>query len=156
MKLTCRVAIDIARPREEVFDYLVNAQTFPKILHKHRLITGIAGAEMVDNAQLSVGAQRLIHLTDGATIHETISEFERPVEHGYRWTGTLKAPLKWMVKGGHGYWMFSERSGGTHVDWSYTFEISSPIIWPIVKPITLMFRGWQRAGLQRGKAVLEG
>lgn len=156
MELVSHAGVDIRRVREEVFAFLTDCDAFPAYLRKHGPIAGIVRVEMADGGPPAKGARRLVYMTDGSLIDETIVAFEPCVEHGYRWTGTLKPPFSLLVRSGGGHWTFRDADGGTRVDWRYRFELRSVLLWPVAKPIMLLFGAWQRAGLSRARELLGG
>ena len=95
------------------------------------------------------GARREIKLTDGAVLTEEILEHDVPTRHRYKWTSGLKPPFAWLVRSGEGTWTFSEVAEGTRIDWSYVFELRSPLAYPIAVPIIALFRRWQEKSLAR-------
>ncbi len=60
-----RAEIYVPRPPEQVFDFAVACDTFPRILHKMGPVPGIAKAEMVDAPTPRSGARRRVTMTDG-------------------------------------------------------------------------------------------
>jgi uncharacterized protein YndB with AHSA1/START domain len=154
MELASHARVTIPRPREEVFDYLTDTDAFCTYLLKHGPIAGITRVEMVDGAPVATGNRRLVFMTDGSVLDETIVAYDRPVQHAYRWTETLKPPFAWLVRGGGGHWTFREDEEGTRVDWRYTFEPRSAVLWPVGKALLVLFGRWQRAGLARAKRHL--
>lgn len=157
MKIRSRAAVTIPRPRAEVYDFAVDNRSLARILGKVGPIPGISGAEFLEGGSLVAGAHRRMSMTDGSVIDEEILEAERPRVHRYLWRRGPRPPFSWMVRSGEGCWNFSEASGGTEVQWTYTFELRSPLAYPFAAPtVLLMFRRWMRIGLDRLRAELTG
>ena len=148
MKLTAQTSTVIAGPRQDVFDYATNNDTYERRLNQaFGPVAGIAKAEMVEGHTLQTGALRNIHMKDGSVVAETITEHNPPNCHQYEWTTGPKPPASWMVRRGIGTWNFSEVDGGTRVDWTYDFELRSPLAYPMALGMVAMFRRWMEKGL---------
>ena len=68
----------------------------------------------------AVGQTRMLHLSDGSTVVETITDVQRPGFFAYELTDFTKVfgPL---VHHARAEWRFEAAEGGTRVIWSYTF-----------------------------------
>ncbi len=154
MRLTTSVSIDIARPREQVFDFACAAETYVKLFRPRGPVAGVVAAEMVDGAKLATGARRRMTLSDGAVLIEEVTAFDRPMRHAYRWSGGLRAPGKFLVRVGEGEWTFAARDGRTRIDWSYTFELTTPLVYPAAAFMLGQFRRWMEQQLSAIDAAL--
>ncbi len=143
-----------AADRAKAFDYLTATQTLPKICTKRGPIAAIVDATMVDDAAVEAGAHRTVRMSDGVVLDEEIVAFERPVEHAYAWRGGLKPPFSWVVRGAKGHWTFSDADGGTRVRWTYRFELTSPLAYPIAAVAMRLFRAWMRQALANADGQL--
>jgi hypothetical protein len=77
MQLRASATIEIARPREVVFDFSCACETYVKLFRPRGPIAGIAKAEMISGAPLAAGARRRIELSDGAVVEEDVLAFDR-------------------------------------------------------------------------------
>lgn len=154
MKVRVRAQVEVARPRGEVFDFATACDALPRFLRAEAPIPGIARAEMIEGAGPRRGARRRISLTDSSWLLEEILVFDRPDRHRYRWVTRPRPPFGLLVRGGEGDWTFSERDGGTLVDWQYTFELSTPLAYPLALPFASLFRRWMERGLGRVEAQM--
>jgi hypothetical protein len=109
---------------------------------------------MFEGHALAEGSWRRISLTDGSVIDEVILDYDPPVKHRYRWTEGIKPPFSFLVRSGTGCWDFSEVDGGTRIDWSYVFELKSPLAYPALLLIVPLFRGWLKQGLEAIRSEL--
>ena len=68
----------------------------------------------------AVGQTHMLHLSDGSTLIETITDVKRPEFFAYELTEFTKVfgPL---VDHARAEWRFAPAEGGTRVTWSYTF-----------------------------------
>jgi hypothetical protein len=96
----------------------------------------------MDGQPLRTGARRLIEMSDGAILMEDIVAYERPSRHRYRWTQGLRPPAKFLVSAGEAEWIFTERGASTRIDWSYTFDLTTPLVYPLALIMVSQFRGW--------------
>ncbi|MEQ1564705.1 MAG: SRPBCC family protein [Myxococcota bacterium] len=117
----------------------------------------VAAIERVELDELKVGATRTVYTADGATLTETLLEVERGRRHRYRLTG-LRPPFAWLVRAGDATWDYTGRDGATHVCWTYRFELTSPLAWPLARLVVVWFGVAQRRALARiaAASVLEG
>jgi uncharacterized protein YndB with AHSA1/START domain len=155
MRLDTRAVVIVDRPRAEVFDFAVANPTLPRVLAKLGPIPGVTGAEFIAGGSLAAGAQRRVSMSDGSVIEEEVLEVERPRVHRYRWLRGLRPPFSLLVRSGEACWTFSDASGGgTRVEWVYTFELRSPLAYPVAAPVVLLFRRWMQRGLDRLRSEL--
>jgi uncharacterized protein YndB with AHSA1/START domain len=154
MKLCTTASITVAKPRAQVFEFCTKNDTFERLLRPLGPIAGIRKAELHAGQTLQPGARRTITMTDGSVLEEEVLDYTPPSRHRYRWTEGVKPPFSWLVKSGTGCWDFSEIDGGTRVDWSYVFELRSPLAYPLARPIIPLFRRWLMKGLEAIAAEL--
>jgi hypothetical protein len=147
MQLRASATIEIARPREVVFDFSCACETYVKLFRPRGPIAGIAKAEMISGAPLAAGARRRIELSDGAVIGEDVLAFDRPTRHTYRWDRGLRAPAKFLVRAGEGDWTFSDQGRGTLIVWSYTFELTTPVVYFAALIMRGQFQRWMEQQL---------
>ena len=154
MQITSSATINIARPREAVFDFACACETYAKLFRPLGSIAGIAKAEMIDGAPLGAGARRRIELSDGAVVEEDVVAFERPTRHTYRWNRGLSVSAKYLVRAGEGDWTFRDRGRGTCIDWTYTFDLTTPVIHPAALVFRDQFQHWMDQQLRAIAAAL--
>lgn len=155
MKLTAKADICIQSPRETVFRYLTDGESYPKFLLPLFPLAGIDSAELQSADEPAAGVLRTVRLTDGTVIEETIDEHEFPSLHAYSWGSGLKPPLSLIVNNAAARWTFEDTEGGTQVNWSYEFTLTSQLTWLVAKPVFLRFQVWMRRGLERAGSILE-
>ena len=66
------------------------------------------------------GSSRTVHLIDGTTSREEITDYERPIYFAYR-TSDYTYALKNLASSARGQWWFEDHGDRTHVRWTYTF-----------------------------------
>lgn len=146
-RVSTSASVWIPRERGEVFRVATDMTNTPRTVRKWGPFAGIRKIEMLEGAELAVGARRRIYMTDGSELDETIYEYEPPARHRYGWSGGVKPPFSWLVKRGEGAWEFIESKGGTRVVWTYTFGLTSALAYPIALVIARLFRNFLQQGL---------
>src|SRR5258706_1560771 len=114
MQMSTSASIEIARPREAVFDLSCACETFTKLFGSRGPVAGISVARMMDGQPLRTGARRHIEMSDGAILMEDIVAYERPSRHRYRWTQGLRPPAKFLVSAGEAEWIYGARRFDAH------------------------------------------
>lgn len=154
MKLDSKASVEIGRPREQVFDIAVDAKKLPAIMKRVGPIPGVSSVDM--EGELRAGARRKANMSDGSVMGEEITVLERPRAYAYRWLNKPAAPFSLLVRGADSDWNFAETPGGSRVDWTYTFELTSPLAAPLAWAAIQLFGRWMRAALGELKAAAEG
>ncbi|MEM7136003.1 MAG: SRPBCC family protein [Myxococcota bacterium] len=154
MEIKTTVETTIRTPREDFFDLAVSNDALPRLFHSYGPLAGVAKAEMLEGRAVEEGATRRVTMTDGMVMDEMIVELRRPSVHRYRWLSALHAPLSWLVSGCEALWVFTDVPGGTHLNYSYTFRLTSALAYPFAKPITWLMRRWQLSAIERAKTEL--
>jgi uncharacterized protein YndB with AHSA1/START domain len=154
MKMTKRASVQIPQPAERVFDFATSCEGFPQFIWPLGPIPGITRAEMIGGRLPEAGAERHIHMTDGNVIEEELLAYDRPSRHRYHWLKPPAFPFSLIISTGEGDWHFTAADGGTRIDWDYTFELTSPVAWPIAAPLLFLFGHWMQRALLRARTVL--
>lgn len=143
----------IDAPIDAVFALSVDPQRFPAAF------TGLgpipALTSITPDAPSAVGSTRQLVSADGSHLTERIAAWEPPHLHRYVLSG-FGAPLAWLVRAGTAQWQLSARDGGTFVHWTYDFELTSPLVWPLAAPLLKVFmQGAMKRCLDNMAAALE-
>ena len=87
---------------------------------RFRVIPAVASVTDQTGDWDAVGQTRMLHLSDGSTVIETITDVRRPDFFAYELTHFTKVfgPL---VDHARAEWDFAPAEGGTRITWSYTF-----------------------------------
>ena len=142
-----------AGSRQAVFETCADHDNVVRCFDAYGPIPGVVAIEMRDAEALAAGVTRAITTSDGVTMDEKMLAFEPPVMQQYRWGGELKPPLSWLVRSGTGHWTFSEEAEGTRVHWSYTFELTSVLAWPLTMVLSVLFRRFMERCLDKLAAL---
>lgn len=85
-----------------------------------------------------VGSHRMLHLSDGGTVTETVTAVDAPRFHGYRLTG-FTGVFGRIVDHAEAEWRFvPEGASAARIRWSYTFIANNGRGW-IVRAIVRLF-----------------
>jgi hypothetical protein len=89
-------------------------------------LPAVAGVRDQSGPWESVGANRVVRLSDGSEAPERITAYERPSYFAYR-VGPFD-PIHGLVAAhADGGWWFADMGDGrTHIRWSYTFALEGP------------------------------
>ena len=93
-------------------------------------------------------------MSDGRIVGEELLAYDRPARHRYRWLRPPAFPFSLLVSGGEGDWRFTGVNGGTRIEWDYTFELRSPLAWPVALALKAIFGRWMQRALLRPRTVL--
>ncbi len=148
MDVRTRATIEIARSPEEVFDFVADPSHFARWLRPLAPIPGVRSTEAIGEGAQRVGSRRRIAMTDGAILIEEVLVLDRPHRHAYRWEKP-KLPFSLLVKSGRGDWTFAPSGTHTRVEWTYTFELTTPLAYLPGRLVVLAFRRWMRRNLAR-------
>jgi len=149
LRIRVSAGVEVERPVAEVFDFAVAPESFARFVKPLGPIPGIVRIEMLDGAVPAPGARRRVTMSDGSEVLEEILALERPARHAYRWLGRPAAPLHLLVRGAEGEWRFAPTAHGTHVAWTYAFELTTPLAWPLAAAVAQLFRLWMQRALDR-------
>lgn len=150
------VTMDLTRPIEEVFDYVVREDTPERDLAPRGPIERVRGAvRLTTGGWDHADARRVVVFADGSTLLEQIERFERPHHFAYE-VKDFTAAVKALARGGRGVWEFTPSASGTRVSWTYTFTARSRAARPLLRTmVSLYFHPYMVAGLESIRQHLE-
>ena len=147
MKLSTRARVHVPRSPEQVFDVAV--RELPALLQKYGPIPGVDHIELLEGTTPVTGSRRRVTMTDGSVIQEEVLELTRPRRHNYRWLNRPKFPFSLIVKTAEADWIFTPESGGTTVEWTYPFPLTSPLVFLQARLAVALFKRWMQRALDR-------
>jgi hypothetical protein len=112
--------IFVPAPIAKVFDFVAGEDVLPKILTGYGLVPAVAFTSDVSGPWNQVGSHRIVHLADGSTAEERVTEYNRSSYFAYRVSNPSFA-LKYLMTEARGQFWFVEEKEGTRVKWTYTF-----------------------------------
>jgi hypothetical protein len=156
VQLKVHAARDIGAPPEKVFDFAVANENMPRIMQRFGPIPAVASVEVLDGAKLAAGVKRRVRMADQSEIIEEVLVLDRPRHHRYRWLTAPAPPFSLLVRSATGDWVFTASAKGTHLDVTYTFELTSPLAAPIAAAVLVLFKRWVQRGLSRIEPFVHG
>jgi len=113
--------IFVPRSIETVFDFVAAEDVLPKILTGYGLVPGVASTSGISGPWDQPGSHRIVHLANGSTVNEGLTDYNRPSFFAYRVSKPSFA-LKHLMREARGQFWFMPSDGGTLVKWTYTFQ----------------------------------
>lgn len=132
MSIRLRAQRRIAAPAEAVYALALDAERFPAVFTGYGPIPGLRRITL--HGEPAVGATRDVEDNAGVVMHERIDALEPGRRHAYTLSG-LQAPFAWLVRAGHADWTFTPAGAATHVVFSYAFELTGALAWPLAAPL---------------------
>jgi len=108
-------------PVQEIFDFVAAEDVLPKILTGYGMVPGVASTSDVSGPWDRPGSRRIVHLADGSTLNEGLTQYDRPSHFAYR-VGDPSFALKYLMTEARGEFWLEAADGGTTVRWTYTFR----------------------------------
>ncbi len=90
-----------------------------------------------------VGQSRTLHLSDGSTVTETITDIEQPSYFAYELTAFTRLFGR-LVDHANAEWSFEEKPNGTLVTWTYTFHPRKRWGWAVSAIVRLFWDPYMR------------
>ncbi len=106
---------------QDVFDFVAAEDVLPKILTGYGLVPGVASTSDISGPWDQPGSHRIVHLGDGSTLAEGLTDYDRPSYFAYRVSDPSFALKHLMTQARDQFW-FEEADGGTKARWTYTFH----------------------------------
>jgi hypothetical protein len=148
VQIHTRASVVVPRPVEAVFDFATSPSSFPAFMKPRAPIPGVSAVNVDGDGVTRAGATRRVAMSDGSTMGEEVLEHERPRRHAYRWMNPPRLPFSLLVRGARAAWSFAPEGAGTRIDWSYSFELTTPLVYPLGALVVKLFQGWMLAGLR--------
>ena len=102
------------------------------------------------------GSTRIVHLTDGNTVRETVTTATAPDYFAYRLTEFSNPMIKMVCREARGQWWFTDRDNGLYAKWTYTAEATNLLGWFVLFPvIKLLWHRYMEAAMAATKARAE-
>jgi hypothetical protein len=103
-----------------------------------------------------VGSTRIVHLTDGNTVRETVTAAAAPDYFAYRLTEFSNPMIRALVKEARGQWWFTDSGSGLRAKWTYTaVSRSLPgmlLLYPVIK---VLWNRYMKAAMSATKRRAE-
>jgi len=136
MWIECQASCELPCAPERAFAQCVDSARFPGWFRGYGPIAGIDRIET--DGPLRVGGHHTVHNADGSVLHERITELTPPLRHAYTLDG-FRPPFSWLVRHGEALWSIAPALAGSSVRWNYRFTLTTPLVWPLAKPLLALF-----------------
>jgi len=130
----------IAAPRTPFYAWLVPGVFYREletVLRDAAFLPGVAKTTDTTGPWDRVGSTRIVHLTDGNTVRETVTAATAPDYFAYRLTEFSNPLIRSLVKEARGQWWFTDSGPGLRAKWTYTAESRNPLgmvlLYPVIK-----------------------
>jgi hypothetical protein len=105
----------------QVFNFVVAEDVLPKVLTGYGLLPAVVGTSGNTGQWDRPGSVRTVHLADGTTAREEVTDYESGRYFAYR-TSDYTFALRHLAAFAEGQWWFKPDANGTAVRWTYTFQ----------------------------------
>ncbi len=141
---------------EHVFDFTVAEDVLPKVLLGYGpLLPAVTSTSDRHGRWDQPGSYRTVHLADGNTSREEVTDYQRPSYFAYK-VSNFTVALRYLATKGQGQWWYRSTSEGTSVRWTYTFTSRSVVTYPLLWVFAhWLWRGYMRVCLKATHRHLE-
>jgi hypothetical protein len=134
------VTATIAADRKAFFAWLVPLVFYSEletVLRDAAFIAGVTKTTDTTGPWDKAGSTRIVHLTDGNTVRETVTAATAPDYFAYHLTEFSNPMIRLFVKEARGQWWFTDSGTGVHAKWTYTADsrnlLSALFIFPVIR-----------------------
>jgi hypothetical protein len=147
-------SIEVSAPSGRAFEALCRFDAV-SIIKKHGVLPGVASVAGQTAAWSAPGQQRLLTLTDGASVRETLTDFGA-ASYDYR-VEDFTGPIAGLVAHARGRFEAAPEPGAAaRITWRYEFTPSSAAAAPLLRFfVSALWPGYMRAALRRLKESIE-
>lgn len=158
-QVSTTVVSSIAAPRKQFYTWLVPGVFYNQletVLRDAAFLPGVASTTDTTGPWDVAGSTRIVHLTDGNTVRETVTASTAPDYFAYVITEFSNPMMRGIVKEARGHWWFTDDGSGTQAKWTYTAEgknfLSVLILLPFIK---ILWNRYMKAALKLTKERAE-
>jgi hypothetical protein len=130
----------IAAPKKPFYAWLVPGVFYNQletVLRDAAFLPGVAKTTDTTGPWDRAGSTRIVHLTDGTTVRETVTSATAPDYFAYRLTEFSSPMIRGLVKEARGQWWFTDSGSGLQAKWTYTAEsrhlLGALLLLPVIK-----------------------
>jgi len=158
------VVSSIAAQRKPFYTWLVPGVLYSEletVLRAPAFLPGVSRTSDTPGPWDRPGSTRIVHLTDGTTVRETVTSATAPDYFAYRLTEFSSAMIRMLVKEARGQWWFTDNGAGLQAKWTYTAVSRNPIaplmLYPVIKILWNRYmKAAMKATRQRAEAEVAG
>lgn len=153
------VVSSIAAARKPFYAWLVQGVFYNQletVLRDAAFLPGVAKTTGVTGPWDKAGSTRIVHLTDGTTVRETVTTSTAPDYFAYRLTEFSSRMIRLVVKEARGQWWFTDSGSGLQAKWTYTAEsrniLTLIVLYPVIK---ILWNRYMKAAMKVTKTRAE-
>ena len=149
----------IAAPRKPFYAWLVPGVFYNQletVLRDAAFLPGVAKTTGTTGLWDKAGSTRIVHLTDGTTVRETVTSATAPDYFAYRLTEFSSPMIRMLVKEARGQWWFTDSGSGLQAKWTYTAvsrnALGALVLLPVIK---ILWNRYMKAAMKVTKERAE-
>jgi hypothetical protein len=149
----------IAAPRKAFYAWLVPGVFYNQletVLRDAAFLPGVAKTTGTTGPWDKAGSTRMVHLTDGTTVRETVTSATAPDYFAYRLTEFSSPMIRMLVKEARGQWWFTDSGSGLQAKWTYTAVsrnvLGALVLLPVIK---ILWNRYMKAAMKVTKERAE-
>ena len=159
--------LDIAITREAlipgsidaVFAFIAAEDVLPKVLTGYGPLPAVMSTSDHTAAWDQPGAARVIHLADGSTVREQVTQHQAPDYFAYRVWDFGNPLIRALAQGARGEWTFTATEQGsrtaTQVVWTYRFRAKNRLAaLPLAGIVHIFWRGYMDVCLENSRRIM--
>lgn len=148
-------SIVIPRTPHVVFSFISAEDVLPKVLTGYGPLPAVVRTSGNTGPWNRPGSARIVHLADGNTAREMVTQYKAPNKFAYRVWDVSHPILRSLSKGARGKWTFASHPDGTLVTWTYTFTaVNAAAYVPLKLTMNVFWRGYMDVCLKNAKSIL--
>jgi hypothetical protein len=139
-EVSTTVVSSIAAPRAPFYAWLVPGVFYDQletVLRDAAFLPGVSKTTGTTGPWDKAGSTRIVHLTDGTSVRETVTTATTPDYFAYRLTEFSSRMIRMVVTEARGQWWFTDEGAGLKAKWTYTAESTNPltaiVLYPVIK-----------------------
>ena len=153
------VVSSIAAQRKRFYTWLVPGVFYNQletVLRDAAFLPGVAKTTDTTGPWDQAGSTRIVHLTDGTTVRETVTSATAPDYFAYRLTEFSSPMIRMLVKEARGQWWFTDSGSGLQAKWTYTAVsrnvLGALVLLPVIK---ILWNRYMKAAMKVTKERAE-
>ncbi len=141
----------------DVFQFITAENVLPKVLTGYGPLPAVVRTSGNTGPWDTPGSARLVHLADGSTVREQLTDYAPPRRFAYRVWDFGNPIISTLATGARGDWSFADHPDGTYVEWTYTFSAKNAAASVLLSGIThILWRGYMDVCLENTKKIMAG
>ena len=145
----------ISGSSETVFNFIAAEDVLPKVLTGYGPLPAVVKTSGNTGPWTVNGSARLIHLADGSTVREQLTQYDPSTRFAYRVWDFGNPILRTLATSARGEWTFSPAPGGTLATWTYTFTAKNAVTaLPLSGISQILWRGYMDVCLENSKRLM--